>query len=998
MARKKKQPEESKDTNGHDTSSLTNGEGANLSVPAEINGNGLNGNGNGHLQKVIPVSGMYKDWFLDYASYVILERAVPHIHDGLKPVQRRILHSLYELDDGRFHKVANVIGNTMKYHPHGDASIGDAIVQLGQKNLLLDTQGNWGNIYTGDGAAAPRYIETRLSKFALDVVFNPKTTEWQASYDGRAKEPVTLPVKFPLVLAQGADGIAVGLACKILPHNFIELIDASIKVLKGKKPKIFPDFPTGGLADFSDYNDGERGGRIKVRARIKEVDKKTLLITEIPFGTTTMSLADSIVKTNEKGKIKIKKVEDTTAENVEIWIHLAPGTSPDKTIDALYAFTDCEVSISPNTCVIENDKPRFMGVSDILQLSTQRTLDLLKHELEIKKHELEEQWHFLSLEKIFIEKRIYRDIEECETWEAVIAAIRKGLKPYLKKLIREVTDEDITRLTEIKIKRISKYDSKKADDDIKKLEEELAQTKHHLANLTDYAIDYFNRLKEKYGKGRERKTEIRAMEVINATEVAMENVKLYMNREEGFIGWGLKKDEFVTDCSDIDDIIAFCADGKFKVVKNAEKVFIGKNIIHAAVWKKGDERTVYNCIYKDGASGKSFVKRFNVTGVTRDKEYDVTKGTPGSRIHYLTANPNAESEVVTVRLDSRCSARIKEFDFDFATLEIKGRSVLGNTLTKYPIRKVEKKSGGHSTLGGINIWYDDAVGRLNTDERGKLLGNFTGDDRILAIYKDGTFELTTYDLSNRYEPNETLIVEKFNPAKPVAAVYFDGEKRNYFVKRFLIETKSVGEKFKFISEAPFTRLLVVSTGKNPTVEVSTRRGKETVNIDEFIDVKGWKALGNRISMNKVTGVKLVSEEDVQQQQAAGSGGSEESTVNGQQSAAENTENKQRAGEGSAKMKTKTVAGDLFEQKEQTVKEKKKTPATEKKPDAKEKKSSARKPAEKSVQKEKPVAEFKKPPQGKIEVGSAIEWDFGKPPARFAAKKEKKAKKGQGSLF
>jgi len=940
---------------------MTNKENQN---PEETNGHDpeMNGNGNGHLQNVIQVSGMYKEWFLDYASYVILERAVPHINDGLKPVQRRILHSLYEMDDGRFHKVANVIGNTMKFHPHGDMSIGDALVQLGQKNLLLDMQGNWGNIYTGDGAAASRYIETRLSKFALDVVFYPKTTEWQASYDGRAKEPITLPVKFPLVLAHGAEGIAVGLACKILPHNFIELIDASIKILKGKKPKIYPDFITGGLADFKDYNDGERGGRIKVRARIKELDKRTLVVTEIPFGTTTLSLIDSILKANDKGKIKVKKVEDNTAEFVEVMIHLAPGSSPDKTIDALYAFTDCEVSISPNTCVIENDKPRFMGVSEILQLSTQRTLDLLKRELEIKLHELQEQWHFLSLEKIFIEKRIYRDIEEAETWEEVIAFIRKGLKPYLKKLIREVTDEDITKLTEIRIKRISKFDSKKADDDIKALEAELAQTKHHLANLTDFAIDYFTKLKEKYGKGRERKTEIREMEVINATAVAMENVKLYMNRDEGFIGYGLKKDEFVVDCSDIDDIIAFCADGKFKVVKIAEKVFMGKNIVHAAVWKKGDERTVYNCVYKDGASGKSFVKRFNVTGVTRDKEYEVSKGTSGSKLLYLTANPNAESEVVTIRLGSRSSARIKEFDFDFATLEIKGRGVLGNTITKYPVRKIERKSGGHSTLGGINIWYDDPVGRLNKDERGKLLGNFAGDDKILAVYKDGSFELTNYELTNRYEPNETLIVEKFNPLKPLAVVYYDAEKENHFVKRFLIEMKSVGEKFKFIGEAQGSKLVVVSAGKNPVIDVNTKRGKETINIDEFIDVKGWKALGNRLSMNVVTSVKLVSEEAVAPL--------EQSTVLSQQT-------------------TDEEDPVLFSEEE--IKEK---PASKKQM----KETVAKVQQVKKADKEKLKAETKSKSSGKVEVGDELEWDLGKPPAKFVDKKKKKGKKGQGSLF
>ncbi len=977
----KKQPKENKPNNEHDP---------------EMNGSGQNGNG--HLQNVVQVSGMYKEWFLDYASYVILERAVPHIHDGLKPVQRRILHSLYEMDDGRFHKVANVIGNTMKFHPHGDASIGDAMVQIGQKNLLLDTQGNWGNIYTGDSAAAPRYIETRLSKFALDVVFNPKTTIWQASYDGRAKEPVTLPVKFPLVLAMGAEGIAVGLACKILPHNFIELIDASIKVLKGKKPKIFPDFATGGLADFTDYNDGLRGGRIKVRARIKELDKRTLVITEIPFGTTTLSLIDSILKANDKGKIKVKKVEDNTAEHVEVMVHLAPGTSPDKTVDALYAFTDCEVSISPNTCVIENDKPRFMGVSEILQLSTERTLNLLRQELEIKKNELEEQCHFASLEKIFIEKRIYRDIEECETWEAVIEAIRKGLKPYVKKFIREVTDDDITRLTEIRIKRISKFDSKKADDDIKKLEEDLAQTKHHLAHLTDFAITYFENLKEKYGKGRERKTEIRSLDTINAVAVAMENVKLYMNREDGFIGFGLKKDEFVQDCSDIDDIIAICADGKFKVVKVAEKVFIGKNIIHAAVWKKSDERTVYNCVYKDGSSGKSFVKRFNVTGVTRDKEYDVTKGANGSKLHYLTANPNAESEVITVNLDSRSSARIKEFDFDFSTLEIKGRGAMGNTLTKYPIRKVIRKSGGHSTLGGINVWFDDAVGRLNTDDRGKLLGNFSGDDKILAIYKDGTFELTTFELTNRYEPNDVLIVEKFIPEKPVAVVYYEGEKQNYFVKRFLIETKTIGEQLKFIGDANGSKLLVVSTGKNPVVEVSTKQGKDQLNLEEFIDVKGWKALGNRLSMGKVNSVKLVSEEVVVPV--------EQSIVHSPQSMEEGLDDRPRTTDDSVKSavgsgQSAKKTGDLFADENEAVNpEKKGAAAKEKAVDVKKELPAKTVKSEKVEKPQKKTTKADETSKDKIEIGSELEWDFGKPPAKFADKKKKpkKGKEGMGSLF
>lgn len=818
------------------------------------------------LQHVIQVSGLYKDWFLDYASYVILERAVPHIHDGLKPVQRRILHSLKEIDDGRFHKVANVIGNTMKYHPHGDASIGDALVQIGQKELLLDMQGNWGNIFTGDRAAAARYIETRLSKFALEVAFNAKTTEWLASYDGRGKEPVTLPMKFPLLLAQGAEGIAVGLACKILPHNFNELIDGSIKILKGKTPKILPDFPTGGMADFSGYNDGLRGGKIKVRARIKQEDKKTLLITEIPFGTTTNSLIDSIIRANEKGKIKIKKIEDNTAEHVEVAIHLAPNTSPDKTIDALYAFTDCEVSISPNACVIENDKPRFVGVQDMLKISTERTVDLLKQELEIKLGELQEQWHFSSLEKIFIEKRIYRDIEECETWEAIIKTIHKGLKPHIKHLLREVTDEDVARLTEIRIKRISKFDSFKADEFINKLEDEIEQVKHDLKHLTDYAIYYFTRLKEKYGKGRERKTEIKTFDTIDATKVAVANVKLYVNRQEGFVGYGLRKDEFVEDCSDIDDIIVFRSDGKYSVTKIADKTFVGKDIIHVGVWKRGDDRMVYHAVYVDAKSKKSFVKRFCVTSITRDKDYDLTKGSAGSKVHYFTANPNAESEVISIVLTPGCKAKKKVFDFDFADLAIKGRGSGGNALTRWPVKKVERKSGGHSTLGGIDIWFDDTVGRLNMDERGKYLGNFADDDRILVIYNEGTFELTNYEITNRYESTEIEVIEKLIPEKPISVVYYDGDKKNYFVKRFLIEVTTVGQKYSMIGEHKDSKQLIVATGKNAVVEVNSLRGKkkiketEKINLDEFIDVKGWKSLGNRLTLNKVSSIKFISQE------------------------------------------------------------------------------------------------------------------------------------------
>lgn len=813
------------------------------------------------LQDKIPVSGMYRDWFLDYASYVILERAVPAIEDGLKPVQRRILHAMKEMDDGRFNKVANVIGQTMQYHPHGDAAIGDAAINLGQKDLMIETQGNWGDVRTGDSAAAPRYIEARLSKFALEVAFNPDTTEWQLSYDGRKREPVALPMKFPLLLAQGVEGIAVGLSTKILPHNFIELIDASIRILKGKKVEIFPDFPTGGMADVTEYNDGKRGGRVKVRARIESPDKKTLLIKDIPFGTTTGGLIDSILKANDKGKIKIKKVVDNTAADVEIAIELAPGISPDVTIDALYAFTDCEVSISPNACVIIADKPHFLTVEEILRTNTEQTKELLRRELEIKKHELEEKWHFSSLEKIFIENRIYRDIEEEETWEGVISAIDKGLDPYKKLLFRDVTEEDITKLTEIRIKRISKFDAFKADEIIKKLEDELEQVKHDLEHLTDFAIAYYNRLLTKYGKGRERKTELRTFDTIARSQVAVANQKLYINRAEGFVGYGLKKDEFITECSDIDDIIVFLEDGRYQVTKVSEKAFVGKNIIHADVWKRGDDRMIYNAVYFDGKTKRSFVKRFAVPSITRDKEYDVTTGAKNSRVLYFSANPNGEAELINVQLTQGSTARVKNFDFNFAELDIKGRGAKGNTLTKYPVRKVTLKTSGESTLGGLDIWLDDTVGRLNTDDRGKHLGNFMADDRILVIYKDGSYELTTFELSNRYEMQDIQIIKKLEEDDVVSVVHYDGEKKNYYVKRFHIEGNKTGVRNSFIGEDKASKPVIVTTDKRPNVEVLVEKGKaktketELVSLADFIDVKGWKALGNRLSLNTVKKVK-----------------------------------------------------------------------------------------------------------------------------------------------
>lgn len=812
-------------------------------------------------ESLVKVTGMYKDWFLDYASYVILERAVPAIEDGFKPVQRRIMHALKELDDGRYNKVANVVGHTMQYHPHGDASIADAMVQIGQKDLLIDTQGNWGNILTGDGAAASRYIEARLSKFALEVVFSPKITDWQLSYDGRKKEPINLPVKFPMLLAQGAEGIAVGLSTKILPHNFLELIDASIKHLKGKKFTLFPDFPTAGIIDISQYNDGIRGGKIRVRAKINQLDKNTLVINEIPYGTNTSTLIESIIKANEKGKIKIKKIEDNTAENVEILVHLPAGISPDKTIDALYAFTSCESSISPLACIIEDNKPIFIGVSDILMRSTQRTVTLLKEELEIQLAELEAQWHFSSLERIFIEKRIYREIEEEETWEGVISAIDKGLKPHIAHLKRSVTEEDIVRLTEIRIKRISKFDLDKAQQYIESIEDKIAQVKHHLEHIIDFAIDYFKHLKETYGKGKERMSEIKIFDDIEATKVVIRNTKLYVNKEEGFVGTSLKKDEYVTDCSDIDDIIVFTQEGKMYITKVDAKTFVGKNIIHVAVFKKKDKRTTYNLVYRDGKGGASFVKRFNVTGVTRDREYDLTNGEKGSEVLYFSANANGEAEVVTVLLRQVGSIKKLKWDLDFSDVLIKGRASKGNIVTKYAIKRIELKEAGVSTLKPRNIWYDEVVNRLNVDGRGELLGAFKGDDLLLIINAKGISKTIRPDLNLHFD-EDMIVLEKWNPHKPITAVYFDGAKEMFFVKRFLIEQENKEELF--ISEDSKSYLELVSTDWRPQMEIEFKkpRGKdpktnEIIDLEAFIAVKGIKAQGNQLTKGEVKSTSLL---------------------------------------------------------------------------------------------------------------------------------------------
>jgi topoisomerase-4 subunit A len=831
------------------------------------------------IHDVIPVSGLYENWFLEYASYVILERAVPAIEDGLKPVQRRILHAMKVIDDGRFNKVANVIGQTMQYHPHGDASIGDAIVNLGQKDLLIETQGNWGDVRTGDSAAAPRYIEARLSKFAIDVAFNNDTTIWQASYDGRKNEPVTLPVKFPLLLAQGVEGIAVGLSTKIMPHNFRELIKASIDVLKGKQTQIVPDFPTGGQIDVSNYNGGLRGSRIRVRATIEKVDKTMLIIRDVPYGTTTTGLMESIVKANDNNKIKIKKVVDNTARDIEIQVHLPAGVSPDLTIDALFAFTDCEVSISPNTCVIIEDKPHFMNVDDVLRISTFKTQELLRQELEIRRAELDEKWHMSSLEKIFIENRIYRDIEEATTWEEVIARIDTGLEPFKKLLRREVTEEDIVRLTEIKIKRISKYDAFKAEEYIKNLENEMAEVADNLANLTRYAIAYFENLLKKYGAGRDRKTQIRTFDVITAQKVAIANQKLYVNHKDGFVGYGLKKDEFVCDCSDMDDIIAFTKEGKFQVSKISDKVFMGKDLIYVGVYNKNDEHMVYNMIYVDGKSGLSMAKRFSVNGITRDKEYDLTKGNKGSKVHYFTANPNSESELVTVTLTPTAPARNKVFDFDFAELMIKGKGSQGNIVTKYPVKKIVQKSLGESTLGGREIYYDEVIGRLNTESRGRYLGSFNTDDTILVIFKDGSYELTSFDITNHYDVANIAVLQKFDPERVISVVHMDGESKIYYVKRFKIETTTVGKRFSFINESKGSKMVAVSTHEAPQVEIKMQREKksekETENIllSAFIDVKGWKATGNKLNYYKVSDVNVITTEPIAEEpKPAGKGG------------------------------------------------------------------------------------------------------------------------------
>lgn len=810
---------------------------------------------NSSEETITKVTGMYRDWFLDYASYVILERAVPAIEDGFKPVQRRIMQSLKDLDDGRYNKVANLVGHTMQYHPHGDASIADAMVQIGQKNLLIDTQGNWGNILTGDGAAASRYIEARLSKFALDVVYNPKITVWQASYDGRRKEPINLPVKFPLLLNQGAEGIAVGLSTKILPHNFLELIDASTRHLQGKKFQLYPDFPTGGIIDVTGYNDGLRGGKIRSRARIGQLDKNTLIITEIPFGTNTSSLIDSILKANDKGKIKVKKIEDNTAAEVEIQIHLPSGLSPDKTIDALYAFTACETSISPLGCVIEDNKPLFIGVSEMLRRSTDRTVELLKSELEIQLEELEEQWHFASLERIFIENRIYRDIEEEETWVGVISAIDKGLQPHIQHLKRAVTEEDIVRLTEIRIKRISKFDIDKAQQKIESLEDSIDQVRHHLKHLIEYAIDYFKRLKKEYGAGKERKSEIRIFDDIEATKVVIRNTKLYVNRKEGFVGTSLRRDEYVTDCSDIDDIIVFTEDGKMMVTKVDAKTFVGKGIIHVAVFKKKDKRTIYNMIYRDGTRGANYVKRFAVTSVTRDREYDMTTGSKGSKLLYFTANPNGEAEIVTVYLRQTGSIKKLKFDLDFADQLVKGRNSKGNIVTKYPIRKIELKEKGLSTLKPRKIWFDETVQRLNVDERGELLGEFRKDDRLLIVNQKGAVKTVIPDLQLRFD-EDMIVLEKWDPKKPLSAIYWEGEKELFYVKRFLVEHPDKEETI--ITDHPNSYLEKIFTDYRPMAEVvfAKKRGQERdenleVNLEEFIAIKGITAMGNQLTKEKV---------------------------------------------------------------------------------------------------------------------------------------------------
>ena len=811
-------------------------------------------------REITYLPGMYRNWFMDYASYVILERAVPYVNDGLKPVQRRIMHAMREMDDGRYNKVANIIGQTMQYHPHGDASIGDAIVQLGQKNLLIDTQGNWGNILTGDGAAAPRYTEARLSKFALEVVFNPKTTEWKLSYDGRKREPVTLPVKFPLLLAQGVDGIAVGLASKILPHNFIELADASIAYLKGKEFELFPDFPTGGLADFSRYNNGLRGGVVKVRAKIEKRDNKTLAITEIPYGKSTSNIIESIIKANDKGKIKIKKIDDNTAENVEILIQLSSGISSDKTIDALYAFTDCEVSISPNSCIIEDDKPQFTGVKETLKKSADKSLELLKKELQIKKNELEEAWHFANLEKIFIEERMYKDkkFEDSENMDQAVVYTDRRLDPWKPHFKRDITRDDILKLMEIRMARILKFNKDKANENILAIEEEIEEIVYNIENIVTYTIKWFSHLKNKYGKGRERKTKIRNFDNIVAAKVVIRNEKLYVDRKEGFMGTGLKKDEYICDCSYLDDIIVFHRDGKYFITKVSEKAFIGKNPLHIAIFKKNDKRTIYNVIYRDGESGYSYMKRFFVTAVTRDKEYDLTKGTPKSKIIYFSANPNGEAEVLKVLLKPKARLKKIAFESDMGELAIKMRQSVGNILTKHEVYKITLKEKGISTLGGRKIWFDDDVFRLNADNRGRYLGEFAGEDKILVIYKNGEFQIYNFDLSNHFEP-DILTIEKFDDKKVLSAVYYDAEIEYYYIKRFEID-ETEGKRIRFIGDNPQNKLINITWVRYPRLEIefegkNSERENEIIEVAEFIGVKSWKAKGKRLSNYSIGNIK-----------------------------------------------------------------------------------------------------------------------------------------------
>ena len=809
-------------------------------------------------ESLIPISGMYKDWFIDYASYVILERAVPAIEDGFKPVQRRILHSMKDLDDGRFNKVANIVGHTMQYHPHGDASISDAIVQIGQKDLLIETQGNWGNILTGDSAAASRYIEARLSKFALEVVYSPKVTTWQSSYDGRRKEPINLPVKFPLLLAQGAEGIAVGLSTKILPHNFVELIDASIKCLRGRKFDLYPDFPTQGVVDVTNYNDGMRGGKIKVRAKISQINKNTLVISQIPYTTTSSSLIESILKANDKGKIKVKKIEDNTSADVEILIHLPNGVSPDKTIDGLFAFTNCEVSISPLSCIIEDNKPVFIGVSDILKKSTEKTKNLLKKELDVRLAELNLLWHYSTLEKIFIENRIYRLIEDEETWDGVLEAINNGLKPFINLLKKEVSEDDILKLTEIKIKRISKFDLENADKKIKQIEEDIDKVKFNLENLNDFAIQYFKDLKSTYSTGRQRKTEIRIFDDVDIKKVVVKNSKLYVNREDGFIGTSLRREEYVEDCSDIDDIIVFTSNGDMIVTKVDSKKFVAKNILYVSVFKKRDSRTIYNMIYKEGKSGVSYIKRFNVTGVTRDKTYNLTSQDPKTKILHFSANPNGEAEIVTIQLRQSGSIKKLKWDLDFADLAIKGRSVKGNIVSKYSVNKVIFKEKGLSTLKPRKIWFDDTVQRLNVDDRGDLLGEFKPDDDLLIVQHSGKLKIVPPDL-NMHFPEDMIILEKADRSKPISVVYFNKKKKKYYVKRFLLGVLKGTQNF--IDDSKNSTVEIVSYDWKPVIEVITKSKKEieknNINLFEFISVKGIKALGNQLVSKEVKEINLL---------------------------------------------------------------------------------------------------------------------------------------------